>query len=95
MSQLQHVFSKNDLSGTLVGVWFPTYLQQINAPGFHFHFVDEARQIGGHVFNFEIDSGTVEIQTVTSLQVDLIENDLFNKADLSVSDENETAAVEK
>jgi acetolactate decarboxylase len=79
----------------MVGVWFPTYLQQINVPGFHFHFIDEARQIGGHVFNFKIVSAMVEIQTMHSLQLDLIENDLFYKADLNNQDESGVATVEQ
>lgn len=95
MPKLQHTFTEDNLIGTLVGVWFPHYLQQVNVPGFHFHFVDEARKIGGHVFNFELIRGLVEIQVLKSLQVDLIENDEFYQADLDSSSADAIKQVEQ
>lgn len=82
MPDLQKTFSQENVDGVLIGVWFPKYLEQLNVPGFHFHYVDSARQVGGHVFNFELSKGRVFIQELKSLQVDLIDNDEFANADL-------------
>ena len=94
MPELQKTFTKNDIDGTLVGVWFPQYLEQLNVPGFHFHFIDKDRSIGGHVFNFELQKGRAYIQELKSLQVDLIDNDEFASAEL-MADSDAIHQVEK
>jgi len=83
MPELQEVYERNDIEGTLVGIWYPDYLSQVNVAGFHFHFVDRDRRTGGHVFDFALASGRVSIQTIKSLQIDLIDNNEFAEADLN------------
>lgn len=48
----QSVFTFENLSGTMVGFRCPAYAKGVNVPGWHFHFIDEARQTGGHVLSF-------------------------------------------
>jgi acetolactate decarboxylase len=45
----QHVFELTDVTGTMVGFRFPTFVEGIEVAGYHLHFVDEARRRGGHV----------------------------------------------
>ena len=52
-------------------------------PGFHFHFIDDQRQWGGHVFDFYLNSGVAEIQVLKSLHLDMIDNEAFYQADLA------------
>ena len=47
----QSVFDLVDLRGSLVGFRFPTYLEGIEVPGYHLHFIDEDRRRGGHVLD--------------------------------------------
>lgn len=79
---LQHTFVHTNLEGSLVGVWFPKYLEQLNVPGFHFHFVDRDRKVGGHVFDLDLETAIVKIQVIKSLQFDLIDNAEFANANL-------------
>ena len=88
MPELQRTFTQENVEGTLVGVWFPKYLEQLNVPGFHFHYVDKERTTGGHVFNFDLKKGHAYIQILKSLQVDLIDNDEFARADLEKGGES-------
>lgn len=83
MPELQRTYTQENIDGILVGVWFPKYLEQLNVPGFHFHFIDKDKTIGGHVFNFTLHKGRAYIQELKSLQVDLIDNDEFASADLT------------
>ncbi|MBO4512842.1 MAG: acetolactate decarboxylase [Victivallales bacterium] len=55
------VFELNDTTGDLVGFRLPGYVQGVNAPGWHLHFVDEARKHGGHVVNFTLRQGVMRI----------------------------------
>ena len=47
----QRVFELRDAVGTMVGFRFPEYAEGIEASGFHLHFIDEARERGGHVLD--------------------------------------------
>ena len=51
------VFEFAGICGDLVGFRLPQYLNGINAPGWHLHFMDEARKHGGHVVNFSLIEG--------------------------------------
>ena len=57
----QTIFEFNDVTGTLVGFWCPTYVEGINAPGYHFHFITSDRQNGGHLLDCETENAKVEI----------------------------------
>ena len=72
LPHLQHTFFHENINGMLVGVWFPNYLAQLNVPGFHFHFVDDKRKVGGHVFGIELNSAIVEIQILHQLHLSLM-----------------------
>lgn len=95
MPDLQRTYERDNIEGTLVGVWFPDYLSQINVAGFHFHFVDRKREIGGHVLDFDLVRGRASIQTIKSLQVDLIDNNEFAQADLSADAAGAVNQVER
>ena len=51
------VFEFREIRGDLVGFRLPGYVSGINAPGWHLHFMDEARKHGGHVVNFSLLEG--------------------------------------
>ena len=60
-SKNQAEFKFKDISGDMVGFLFPKYVQGMNVPGWHLHFVDQARRCGGHVLDFAIADGELEI----------------------------------
>jgi acetolactate decarboxylase len=47
----QQVTEFHDIEGTIVGFRCPPYVDGINVPGYHFHFIDKARKSGGHVLD--------------------------------------------
>ena len=53
-------FFFEDISGTLVCVYYPDYMDGINAAGWHLHFISDDRQKGGHVFDLDMISGIAE-----------------------------------
>lgn len=92
---LQRTHSFENLSGTLIGVYFPTYLSQLNVPGFHFHFIDVAEEIGGHVYGLNLTSGEVKVQVIHGLDLSMITTDEFYQANLASNIANEVTQVEK
>ena len=51
-----------NIKGTLVGFWSPEYSGNIILAGYHFHFISDDRNIGGHVLELESadTSGTLD-----------------------------------
>ncbi|OUK32947.1 alpha-acetolactate decarboxylase, partial [Enterococcus faecium] len=41
--------------------------QGVAAAGFHLHFIDDTHTFGGHVMDFEVAEGKVEISRISSL----------------------------
>jgi len=80
--QAQNVFDASDIDGTLVGFRFPAYLGGVNAAGWHFHFVDDARRVGGHVLDVRTLAGTAAIDQSHALTLVLPDDAAFDEADL-------------
>ena len=55
------VFELSEISGDMVGFRLPGFVQGVNAPGWHLHFVDTARRHGGHVVNFTLKHGLMRL----------------------------------
>ena len=85
---LQTEFLHQEIAGTLVGIWFPEYMSSINAPGFHFHFLDENRLVGGHVFELAVKKAQVQINKIYDFGMHLIHTKLFELIDLSKEDDD-------
>lgn len=67
----QTIFSFNDVNGTIVGVWCPSYLGGMNAAGFHFHFLSEDGTMGGHVLDLHISLGEVHLDDTPELLLEM------------------------
>lgn len=57
----QSIFEKENVSGTIVGVKFPEYMDGVNVAGYHCHFISDDRQFGGHLLDCTLENGTLMI----------------------------------
>lgn len=55
----QKEYDYRDVSGTLVAVWTPEYMEGIGVPGYHYHFISDDKTFGGHVLGFDTQFGDV------------------------------------
>lgn len=67
ISESQPEFHRSDIQGTIVGFYTPELFQGVAAAGFHLHFIDEEKTFGGHILDFTVSQGTVEISQMESL----------------------------
>ena len=79
----QQEFSFEELRGKLVGLWSPAFAASFSVPGYHFHFLAEDRQKGGHVLECRASDVDIEGCSISEMHVSLPETEEFLKADLS------------
>jgi acetolactate decarboxylase len=75
-----------DLNGLLVGFESPLYERGIGVPGGHVHFLDTERTRGGHVLDFVMTRGIVEVCVGTDLELRLPLRTEFGEAELTPDD---------
>lgn len=81
VSKTQSVFKRDTVKGTLVGFRSPGFSKGISVPGYHWHFISDDKQYGGHVLAAAMTSGVVKLATVSQFNVELPKNEDFASAD--------------
>lgn len=71
----QTIFEFHDVPGTLVGFWCPSYMEGINVPGYHFHFITSDRKAGGHLLDCQAQSTQTEIDYTSGFYMVLPEGE--------------------
>lgn len=82
----QPVFDFHDVSGTMAGFRCPDYVQGINVAGYHIHFITDDRRGGGHVLDYRLRRGRLQLGLLTHLHIDLPRGGDFLAADLMPDD---------
>jgi acetolactate decarboxylase len=70
-AQNQVIFNLSNTTGVAVGFLVPNSLEKVNIPGFHFHYIADDLQSGGHVFDFTANQVTVEIDKTKGCYLEL------------------------
>lgn len=90
----QHEHAYEHETGWVVGVWVPEYLQGINMPGWHLHFLSDDRRRGGHLLELSVARAEGRLETYARFAMDLPTNREFDKLDLAEDLARETRSVE-
>ncbi len=65
----QAVFDYTDISGTLVGFWFPDFLGNANAAGYHLHFISDDLKKGGHVLALTLTDAQIRMDETPGFSI--------------------------
>jgi acetolactate decarboxylase len=79
----QAEFEFEDVHGTLVGFWTPSYARSLNIAGWHLHFVTDDRTGGGHLLDCRVTGLRAQIQELADVRIAMPETAAFLQADLS------------
>lgn len=90
----QMEYSYEDIDGCLTGIFCPAYADGLNMPGWHIHFLDEARTCGGHVLQLSTSGAAFTLEQKTHFEMVLPQNPEFARLDLTRDLSAETASVE-
>ncbi len=91
----QQDFCFNNIEGSLVCVYFPDYMDGINAAGWHLHFVSKDRTKGGHVFDVCFEKADAVINTISSIEIKLPEGAYFDTYALKEASNSDIKKVEQ
>ena len=94
LGQTQNAFLFEQVHGTLVGVYFPDYMDGINMPGWHFHFLSEDRSLGGHVFDISIREARANVDKINNMELNLPNEPDFDTYSLKQDLQDEIKSVE-
>ena len=95
LSKTQKAFLFENIRGTLVCVYFPDYMDGINAPGWHLHFVSEDRKKGGHVFDICMTSGLAKLDRISRIEIRIPMDPAFDVYSLKQASREEIKEVEQ
>ncbi|MBQ8941670.1 MAG: acetolactate decarboxylase [Firmicutes bacterium] len=95
LSKSQKDFFFNDIDGTLVCVYYPDYMDSINAKGWHLHFVSDDHSCGGHVFDVSVDKSKAVINKISNLNIQLPTEPVFDTYSLKSASNDEIKEVEQ
>ncbi len=91
----QPEFNYSEISGVLVGFRCPPFMARLNVPGYHLHFLDDERKVGGHLLDLNIESGTLKIDSTPRAMLIIPDEGNFAGADLSKERGGELHDVER
>ena len=94
LGQTQNAYIYENIPGSLVGVYFPDYMDGINMPGWHLHFLSEDRTKGGHVFDVCIREGEAKVDKITNIFINLPKEAAFDTYSLKQDLQEEIKSVE-
>ncbi len=80
----QPEFDLADVTGTIVGFRMPDFTKGIAVSGYHLHFISDDHAAGGHILDFTMERGTVELDVCHRLLL-ILPSDASSFAGLDLS----------
>jgi len=80
--------------GSIVATYSPSYANQMCIQAFHYHFINEQRSTGGHVFDLKVKQANISLQPIENFQLDLINLPRLAHTDLNLNIESELKKIE-
>ncbi len=91
----QTFFDYKNIKGCVVGLYCPPYMSSLNAVGWHFHFISDDKQSGGHVLGLKADSLDLSIDPTKGFAMTLPGDQAFEDFDLTIDQSEDIEKVEK
>lgn len=94
MKTAQRSATYSNSEGTIVAVYYPDYMDGINTPGWHLHYISKDKKIGGHVLDVEILRCKGEFEKSSKFQMYIPDNKDYNNMNLARNLQKEIKEVE-
>lgn len=91
----QSQFELKNQKGVLIGFRTPEYFEKLNVPGYHFHFLSNDKQLGGHVLDIKLRKAIIEVEKFDKFTLKIPDTKEFNQSDISQDRRKELNSSEK
>jgi len=79
---IEKIYTIQNVSGSLVGYWFPEYLMNLTVPGFHLHFISDDKKRSGHVLDLKIETAQFALQIIDKIELQFPQTKIYNDANI-------------
>ena len=79
----QREFNYDNITGTVVALYCPDYMNGLNTPGWHFHFISDDKTKGGHLLDLQFAKATAEYDATPEVDMCLTDNGDFQQMELA------------
>ena len=79
----QNEVTRQNINGTIVGLYCPDFMSSLNSTGWHFHFISSDKKFGGHVLGLNLKSGEAQLDKTDSLNMNLPKKKNFQDLDFN------------
>lgn len=90
----QTFYDYSDIDGTIVAMYCPPYMSDLNATGWHLHFISDDKAKGGHVLGLQIEKADISLDLTDNFEMKLPDNDTFSDFDLTIDQSEDIKKVE-
>jgi acetolactate decarboxylase len=91
----QKFFDIRNTNGVIIGYKLPPYLNGLSVEGYHFHFLSDQKDQGGHVLDFIGSDFTVEIAKIKTFILSIPQDEDFMNYNFKTNIHNDLEKVEK
>lgn len=79
----QTEFTEQNIKGTLVGLYCPSYMGELNSVGWHFHFLSADKKKGGHILELSLQNATAYLDQTDKFTLILHDDKKFHDLNLA------------
>lgn len=90
----QKEYEYNNVKGTIIALYCPDYMAGINLPSWHFHFITDQRDKGGHLLGINIKSAKGTMDKMEDYNLVLPSSSTFTNMELAKDLSKETQSTE-
>ena len=91
----QTEFTEQNIKGTLVGLYCPSYMGELNSVGWHFHFLSDDKKKGGHILELSLKSATAYLDQTDKFTMILHDDKKFHDLNLAKDMTNDIRSAEQ
>lgn len=90
----QREFEYKDIEGSVIGIFSPNYVEGMNLPGWHIHFLSKDLTKGGHILKISGDDIKIKVNKLQAWKVLMPDDPDFSTWNLKEDLKSKTEAVE-
>lgn len=91
----QNEWTAENIAGTAVGVYFPSFMDRLNTPGWHVHFLSADHSRGGHVLDMASSHLKLSVSFCRGFAMRQPEDERYETLDLTLDQREAIERAEK